>query len=215
MIRIAALVLLVQTLIWIVLTGISLRGIDASWTGREYVAWAAHPDIFYLGNYMNAALLTVTAVVLFSALYSHFSGMDKVLAVVAWSFVPVYGMLNLISYSLQLKEVPDLARQAAGNPGMEFLVAHLIQANSASLLAFINGLAYALLAIPSVLFGRMLIADSRKYSGAFLMLNGFSCIVGFAGYIAGSALVASGLALGGILFMISLGFMIREFDPAG
>jgi len=56
-----------------------------------------------------------------------------------------------------------------------------------------------------------LIKELKKYSGIFLLLNGILCIIGIIGYLTGNSIVAMGIMMGGIVFLISLIFMIIEF----
>jgi hypothetical protein len=91
--------------------------------------------------------------------------------------------------------------------------AQLIQANPASLSGYINGLAYAILGIPSVLYGILMIRRNQKLSGIFLSLNGVFCITGIIGYLADSRIISAGVVLGGILFLLALLMMTIEFRP--
>lgn len=69
-----------------------------------------------------------------------------------------------------------------------------------------NNLAYAILGIPSIIFGVILFKqDSWKRLAGFLMaLNGVACIVGIVGIALGNSLLSTGSLVGGILFLFAL-----------
>ena len=91
------------------------------------------------------------------------------------------------------------------------MASELIQANSHSLVGFLNGLAYAILGIPSIIYGVLLYRKAKRLSGVFLLINGIMCITGVIGYIMNSAVFALGVMIGGIVFLLSLIFMSIEF----
>jgi predicted membrane channel-forming protein YqfA (hemolysin III family) len=72
-------------------------------------------------------------------------------------------------------------------------------------------MAYALLGIPSILFGLELIKCQKRLSGVFLLLNGAACITGIIVYSIKSTALSSLIAVGGVLFLLAVIFMIFEF----
>jgi hypothetical protein len=211
-IRIAAAFSTLQTIIWVIFTVISMSQVKREWTDAEYIIWVSKPDFFFTGNYINATILTIMVIVLFSLLYEYIKVKSSLLAIIGLSFVPAYGLLNLVCYSIQISIVPDLALHAVKNSiDANILVAQLIQANAQSIIGFLNGMAYALLGIPSVLYGIVLLRKYKLLSGLFLSLNGISCFIGIIGYLFHSQLLSSLIGIGGVLFLISAIVMIFDF----
>jgi hypothetical protein len=67
-------------------------------------------------------------------------------------------------------------------------------------------LAYALLGIPSIIFGLLMFREKSplKVAGALLALNGVACILGIVGFLARSAPLSLGTLAGGVLFLLAL-----------
>jgi hypothetical protein len=73
-------------------------------------------------------------------------------------------------------------------------------------MAFFNGLAYAVLGIPSILFGLLLWKHpgALRWGGLLLALNGAACILGLIGFLTGNALLTQGVMIGGFLFLAAM-----------
>ncbi len=183
-IRITAIFLLIQTITWVILMGMTTAPIESGWESQDYVCWAAEKGAAYVINYVNVSLLTVVAVVLFALLYRYLKDLASGLALAGLILVPVYGVMNLVCYTMQI-----------------------------SLVGYLNGLAYAILGVPSILYGVLLYRKLKKWSGALLTVNGVLCIFGIIGYSAGSDLLSAGTILGGIAFLIALAALVIEFRP--
>jgi hypothetical protein len=210
-IRISALILLMQTILWIILMAITTSEIEPGWGTVDYMNWAASAGPAYVLNYINVSLLTLVVVVFFAFLYTYLKEDAPYLAPAAMALVPVYGIMNLVVYTIQIHMIPSLAAASAGNPDMQSWVAQLIQAHPESLAGFVNGLAYAVLGIASIIYGRLLISRSKPLSGWLLLINGVLCILGIAGSVAGIPLLSLGTLLGGVFFLLSLGAALWEF----
>jgi hypothetical protein len=101
---------------------------------------------------------------------------------------------------------------------MQVLLGQFIQLAEHSTIAFINNYAYAILGIPSVLFGIAIyrmepglnasssvkIPGLSKATGLLLVLNALACLLGIIGIIMGNQILAYGSAIGGGLFFLSL-----------
>ena len=210
--KITSLVLLIQTILWVIFTGISMSQVESGWNNIDFIRWAAQPDIFFIGNYINATLLTITVILLFTLIFTLLKTKHQIAAFIGLVFIPIYGALNLICYSIQISIVPSIASNVLNNQNNIVMVSQLIQADSSSLIGFINGLAYAILGISSIIYGMLLFKELKKFSGSFLLLNGIFCIIGIIGYCIGNSIVAMGIMIGGVLFLISLIFMVIEFN---
>ena len=210
-IRVTSIILLIQTVIWLVFTGFSMSEVESTWTYTDYVNWASKPDFFFTGNYINATLLTITAVVLFTFLYGFLKKKYESYAVLGLVFIPIYGIINIICYSIQISVVPLIAINSLDSPDKIFFASQFIQANSKSIIGFMNGLAYAILGIPSMIYGFLMLKESKKISGVLITLNGVFCIIGIIGYIIKNNVLATGIMIGGIVFMAGLAAMAFEF----
>jgi hypothetical protein len=138
------------------------------------------------------------------------------LSIVGLVFVPVYGALNLIVYLSQITIVPALL-QSTSTPAVAdtayFLLEHALQMLPSSTIAFFNNLAYAVLGIPSMIFGWAFTNDQNRalrISGWLLILNGIACVLGFIGTLINLDLLSIGTTLGGAIFWVSL-FPITYF----
>jgi hypothetical protein len=209
--RTVSILLLFLTIVWLVFTAISMSGVGPEWGDEDFVRWVSDPDLIFTLNYINASLLTIFVILLYFYLFFYLKALNRKLALAALIFVPVYGGINLLCYSIQICLVPRLAFVAIEKQEGFLQVAELIQANPQSLAGLLNGIAYALLGVPSIVYGRMLLQRSKRYSGIFLLLNGVFCLIGLLGYLTNSAILAMGIMLGGILFLVSLGCMVTEF----
>jgi len=78
-----------------------------------------------------------------------------------------------------------------------------------------NQLAYAVLGIPSIIFGVILVKHKRisPLAGWLLAVNGLSCIVGVIGTAANSQVLAIGSVAGGALFLFSLAVIAVRIHP--
>jgi len=210
-IRVTSIILFVQTLIWIVFTGFSMSQVESTWTYTDYVTWASKPDFFFIGNYINATLLTITAIVLFTFLYGFLKNKYESYAMLGLVFIPIYGLLNIICYSIQISVVPLIAGDSFDSPDKIYFASHFIQAYSKSIFGFMNGMAYAILGITSIIYGVLMFKEFKKLSGVLISLNGISCIIGIIGYIINNSILATGIMIGGILFLGALAAMAFEF----
>ena len=210
-IRITSIILLVQTVIWLVFTGFSMSQVESSWIYSDYVIWASNPDLFFIGNYINATLLTITTVVLYTFLYDFLKNKYESYALLGFVFIPIYGIINLLCYSIQISVIPLLASSSLDSPDKIYFVSQFIQANTKSIIGFMNGLSYAILGIPSIIYGILMFKELKKISGVFISLNGVFCIIGIIGYIIQNGALTAGIMLGGIVFMGGLVAMTYEF----
>jgi hypothetical protein len=178
-------------------------------TFEQVSTHAARLGWLYYATYFNAALVTLSAVAFTSALYAWLKPKAPDWAMIGLVFVPIYGVLKLIAYRSQLSLVPALFDLRANPHTLEMadiLLRLTLQAWPASAVAFFNGLAYAILGIPSILFGLLLwkYPGALRWGGLLLALNGAACILGVVGFLAGNALLRQGVMAGGVLFLLAL-----------
>jgi hypothetical protein len=200
---------LIFTILWLVFLIADMASAGPLETFEQVSAHAAQLGWLYYATYFNAALVTLSAVALMSALYAWLKPQAPNWAVIGMVFVPIYGALNLIAYLSQVTLVPALFEMRA-NPGTmetaDVLLCLTLQAWPASTMAFFNGLAYAVLGIPSILFGLLLWKHpgALRWGGLLLALNGAACILGLIGFLTGNALLTQGVMIGGVLFLAAL-----------
>ena len=86
------------------------------------------------------------------------------------------------------------------------MLRQMIQQWPGSAVNVLNNLAYAILGIPSIIFGMVLSRRGRstRLPGILLALNGVACIIGMVGVVLGSGLLAQGSIVGGALFLLAL-----------
>lgn len=206
---ITCLIALLGTLLWIVLM---FAGGMPPETFAQALAKAARLDMVFYLTYLNAALLvTLPAIVLMILLYAFCKPVLPEWA--AWTgviFVPIYGVMNLFAYLSQVSLVPQLV-ELSRQPGTRLLAESLLrlalQEAPGSTVGFFNGLAYAILGIPSIIFGLALFKRSQitsKWGGSLLALSGLASILGIVGALTGIAVLKFGVVLGGGLYFLAL-----------
>lgn len=189
-------------------------------TFDQVLAHVSHTDtIFYL-TYINAALITLLAVILFAGLYLYYKPGAPLLSLLGLIFVPVYGTINLLVYLSQITVVPHLLHLEAlpeYQVMAQFILQQSIQQWPASAISILNNLAYAVLGLSSILFGVLMCRSFKmvRLAGIFLILNGVSCIAGFCGIIMQNAWLSNGSLVGGILFLLALVCMSWGFGAVG
>jgi len=203
-----AVVTLILTAFWLVLLAAGMARGGPVATFDQALATVTQSSVYRLG-YLNAAAIVVAATLLFAGLSNYCRKTSHLWSVAGLLFVPAYATLNLIVYLSQVTVVPQLvairsdpAHQAAADVALRLL----LHARPGSAMAFFNSLAYALLGIPSVLYGWLLRKQGGllRWGGTLLALNGIACWIGAAGALAGSALLANGTTLGGLFFLVAL-----------
>ncbi|MFO7583771.1 MAG: hypothetical protein R6W69_03495 [Anaerolineales bacterium] len=200
---------LVLTALWVGLLIADMASAGPLETFEQVAAHASRLHGLFYATYLNAALLTLAAVAFFAALYAWLKPTAPDWTVVGLVFVPIYGVLNLAAYLSQVTLVPALVTLRLDPryaDAADMLLRLTLQAWPASAVAFFNGLAYAVLGIPSILFGLLLwkYPGAQRWGGRLLALNGAACILGAIGSLSGSALLTQGVMAGGLLFLAAM-----------
>ena len=140
----------------------------------DAINFVAGQDWLYTLNYASAALIMVLAALLFAALYSMFKDAAPAAMLAGLVFVPVYTAMNLFVYLSQITVVPGMVmlRSALStNPNqLDMLIALLVQLWPGSITAMLNVLAYAVLGIPSLLFGLEMLRRGPLLRAAGILL---------------------------------------------
>ena len=212
------LITLVLSLLWLALMFATLSSAGPLYSFEQILAHVANPGRVYFWNYLNAALLTISVSGFFAALYRIVRSATPTRAGVGLTFVPVYCVINLFCYLSQVTIVPALAAglaQPETAPIARLLLAELVHEWPVSTVAFFNALAYALLGIPSILYGLALFRESGalRAGGLLLALNGAACVLGVTGLLLNISTLALATLIGGGLFTAALpliAFGLRE-----
>jgi hypothetical protein len=207
---------LVGTVLWLVLLIWGTASAGPTETFEQVLAHVAKlGTVFYL-TYVNAALITIGATMLFAGMYVFCRPLSSEWSAIAVVFVPVYSVLNLFAYLSQVLIVPRLLalhQMTEYQAISEFLLGQLIQQWPSSSVYVFNNLAYAVLGIPSIIFGAILFKQDpgKRLAGSLMALNGVACIMGMVGIALGNRLLGAGSLVGGVLFLFALGALSWAF----
>lgn len=204
-----SLVCLIFTILWLVFLVAGISAAGPLETFDQVLDYVKKANAMYYITYVNAALVTVSAVMLFSVLYIYFRHVSPAWSVIGFVFIPVYGVMNLIVYLSQVTIVPMLIRQQSipeYNTISHYVLRQAIQQWPESAVYVINNLAYAVLGIPSVIFGILMFKSISviRAGGLLLLLSGIACIIGFIGIALQSTWLNKGSLAGGIIFLFAL-----------
>jgi hypothetical protein len=195
--------------IWVVIMIIDLPGEGQISEFEDVYAYVSKLSFGYFLTYVSATFFTLSTLVLFICLFQIYKGEHPQGAFIAIFFVPVYAALNTIVYFSQVIFVPKLielhevtSQQEVAN----FALQQFIQLNPDSFMAFINGMAYAILGIPSVIFGLIMINKRRmmKIAGILILLSGILSFIGIIGNAINNAILNKGVVISGFVFWLAL-----------
>ena len=206
---ILALICLLLTVLWLGLLIADMATAGPLDTFAQVVAHAARLDWLFYATYLNAALITLAATALMAALHAYLKPAAPPWIVIGLVFTPVYGVLNLVVYLSQVAIAPALLALRSDplyGAAADVLLRQVLQVWPVSGMAFFNGLAYAILGIPSILYGALLWQrrGALRWGGTLLVLNGVVCILGVIGFLVESPPLRMGTLAGGVLFLLVL-----------
>ncbi len=193
-----ALFTVVILVLWVVLMILSGMQMQADWAAKDYLNYAREQNPVFVLNYLNAGLFTALVIVLFGCLYLLVKNEYPVLALVGLLFIPVYGTLNLLVYLGQVTILPLVANGSASQEA----ALQWMQLYPGSPIGMVNGLAYALLGISSVLYALTIIGRGKmgQITAWLLIVNTVLCLLGPIGVMTGNSLLTLGTVAGGIVF---------------
>jgi hypothetical protein len=201
---------LISTTLWLILLIWDMATAGPLETFQQVLSHAQKGDWKFTLTYLNAGFVTLSATAWMGGLYVIVRDDLPGWTLIGVVFVPVYSTLNLLAYLSQITLVPALLETTA-DPVMIDIALLLLQQSlqllPSSFMGFINGLAYAILGIPSMIFGLALTKRglrSLKISGWLLTFNGIACILGIIGYLLGNPLLSFGTVFGGAIFWLAL-----------
>jgi hypothetical protein len=194
---------LIVTVVWLAMFIYETATQGPVETFEQALSSVAELDLPHYLTYANATLITISATMLFAGIYVLCKGEAPLWAAMGAAFIPIYGLLNLFAYMSQITVVPHLV---ALRPVPDVLLAQMVQAWPGSMVNVVNNLGYAVLGIPSIIFGVVLSKRNAwlRVAGITLALSGAASIVGLAGIVAGSTALGTGSIVGGVLFLVAL-----------
>jgi hypothetical protein len=202
-------------LLWLGLMIAHAAQVGAVVTVEDAVGVARDLSALHYANYLNAVVFTGLTTALLAALYPYLRPTHPVLARVGVVFVPVYSLLNLVAYASQVTVLPLLASALDGAHGSTYavLVAEATQLRPTSVVGQLNGLAYAIIGIPSAAYGVALQGRGAlaRVAGCLLIANAVACVVGVAGVVAGHAALGLGSLVGGVLYTAAVPLLWLHF----
>jgi hypothetical protein len=163
----------------------------------------------FIVNYTNAGLLTLVTVAMLAGFAVFCWNQNPLWSAVAFAFVPIYGLANALAYLSQVFVVPglfDLYRNPETAAVAETLLGLTIHSWEGSAVAFVNALAYAVLGIPSILLGLLMLrsAQGLRRGSLLLALSGVMSMIAFVGVGIDSAALALLSPLGGFVYLVAL-----------
>jgi hypothetical protein len=209
LVGILSIVNLTLTVLWLICLIVGLSSAGSMDTFERVLSHVAKLDTLFYLTYLNAALLTASVVMLFVLIFIYLRPIAPVFSATGVAFVPIYGCLNLVAYLSQVTVVPRLLRLHAIPKYQllsEFLLQQTVQPWPDSAVFIFNNLAYAVLGVPSIMFGILMLRSSPvvRFGGILLGLSGVASMAGFIGIVAQDPLVAKGSLVGGTLFLLAL-----------
>lgn len=204
-----SLISLVVTILWLVFRIMRLAAAGPLDTFEQVLAYANKMDVMVYLTYANAALITVSVVMLFAALYLYYKPVAPEWSAIGVVFVPIYGAMNLMVYLSQVTVVPRLLQLQVlpeYQTLSQFLLRQAIQEWPDSAVFIVNNLAYAVLGVPSIIFGVLMLKSvpALRLGGILLGISGIASIAGFIGIAAQSVWLSQGSFIGGVLFLLAL-----------
>ncbi len=217
-----ALLVALATSLWVILLIVMTATSGQAQTLLERIAMLEAQKGLYLLNYANAGLITLGTAAFMAGLYSFTCAQDPFWAVIGLVFVPVYAGLNLVVYLSQVFLIPGLLAiydQPQTNLLGELLLGLAIHDWPGSAAGFLNALAYAVLGVPSTIFGVLLVrrAAYLRAPGLLLVISAVLSWLALVGVGVGSALLAGMTLVSGLVFLLALiwlGIIYFRFAPS-
>ena len=167
--------------------------------------------------YTATALLTLCVPAFMVCLYDFCKPyLPKWAALAGLIYVPVYAALNLFAYLSQITIVPMLLEFYQTEQYTEaayLLLQATLQLWPGSAVAFFNGLAYAVLGVPSIIFGFALTKSNRLLgsAGVLLSASGIASLLAIFSFFVENPILAWASPFSGLLFCLSLPIFVWGF----
>ncbi len=204
------------TALWATLFIYTTAASPAIQTLTDQISAIESQGAWFIFNYLNASLLTLAITASLASLYTYCRDSDLLWANIALVFVPIYAACNLVAYLSQVFVVPGLI-QMAHEPQTaataEILLRLTVHTWPGSFVEFLNGLAYAVLGIPSIILSILLARISKTMqTGSWVFaLSGLFSIIALFGIGLSIPLLKYFSPLGGFLALTGLILFARQF----
>lgn len=215
---VAALLCMLFTILWLILMILSILKTGSIRTIDQAINSVMKTGLLFHFSYINAVFVTITVTIFLICLFDYCKYLNLQWSLIGIIFVPIYSILNLFVYFSQITIIPRLITlmNISQNPDVyRVILGQFVQGWSGSAIAVTNQLAYAILGIPSIVFGVLLIKDKEisTLGGWLLVLNGISCIIGIIGTVTNNEVIAAGTVAGGVLFLFALIVTVFRLRP--
>jgi hypothetical protein len=195
--------------LWIALFIISAATYGPTKTFEQALGFVSRLDVLFYLTYLNATIFTLLAVMLMAGLYLICKTTHPTWSIMGAALIPIYGIMNVFAYFSQIVLMPVLIplREISNfQTAVDVWLRVSIQTLPGSAMNTINNLAYAILGIPSIIFGVILYQQikSLRIPGILLGLNGIACIIGVVGILMDNAILSWGSVIGGVLWWAAL-----------
>lgn len=197
------------TVLWLVFTIAGVATSPPTPTLGDKIFAIQSGMLLHVLTYINAALITLAAVLTFCALYFFCREQGPFWALVGLVFVPIYGLANLVAYLAQIFVVPGLIAMAsdpASRSTAYTLLSMTLHTWPGSAVLFLNQLAYAVLGIPSIIYGLQMgqVEGGLKLSGWLLAASGVLSMLAFIGLGFNSPVLMNLTLVSGVVFLAAL-----------
>ena len=214
----------ITTFIWGVITVGNVVTTPTVTTLEEKIEAMGHLDFLFYFNYINAALITLLSVAMLTGFFMYCRKEAELWSTIAFAFVPIYGMGNIVAYLSQVFVVPhllDLYHQPETEIIAKVLLGLLIHDWYETAIGALNVLSYAILGIPSIIYAVIMFHRARglRVGSMLLALSGVLSIVAVLGVALQNPMLEMMSLVGGLMYMISLSiigvFFLRQPVMAG
>jgi hypothetical protein len=209
LIGVLSLISFVFVTLWIVLLIISIATSGPTDTFDQAFEFVSRLDTLFYLTYINATVLTILAVALMTGLYGICKEFNHTWSIIGLAFVPIYGVINVFAYFSQVALMPVLIPMQ-GNPDFQAAIdvwlSITMQILPGSPVNTLNNFAYAILGIPSIIFGAIIYKRVKRlrFPGILLAMNGITCIFGIIGILINNNILSLGSIVGGMLWWAAL-----------
>ncbi|MEW5869865.1 MAG: hypothetical protein AB1894_11360 [Chloroflexota bacterium] len=206
---ILAFTLAIMTTLFLVLFITDMASAGPLDTFGQVLAHVSRQSWLSLVAYANVTLLTAVATIFFAGLYVYCRADAPLASAAAVIFVPVYSVFNFFAYFSQITVIPrmlELHHMPEYQAMASFWLRQLLQTGPGSAVSIFNNFAYAILGIPSIIFGVLLyrMYPSARLGALLFALSGVASMLGIIGFVVDSALLSWGSMVGAVFFLLSL-----------
>lgn len=201
-----SLLTLLSTITWLGATIAYNANAEALDTFDQVLARVSSLEPLFFISYVNAAILTVLNLLFMVGLFLYCRESKPAWSILTAVFIPIYGALNLVAYLSQVAVVPHLVNLQATEPAASLLLREVVHLAPGSTVAFINGLAYAVLGAPLVVYSLVLLKEGRLLQVAawLFLLAAVADLLGLVGILVDSRDLSLGLLIGGVFYLLAL-----------